>query len=178
MPTVTGKDTVRAYFAELPKQLTKVLRGAGLAAGKVIAEEAKVRSPSADVAGDIVVRRKVDDGRIVVTITVKPGYNWYRALWLEFGTEGHFISVDDSQRGGRGIGRINQQVRAAGGDKSLVIGGQFVGATVWHKGARPEPFLRPALDFKEAEAIRAAQAYINSRIARGRFVGKDEGDDA
>lgn len=178
MPTVRGKDGVKSYFAGLPKQISDVLRGAGRAGGRVIAEEAKDRSASDDVAADVVVRTKTDDGRIVVTVTVKPGYNWYRALWLEYGTDPHFITVDDSQRGGQGVRRINQQVRAAGGDGSLVIGGQFVGATVWHPGARPEPFLRPALDIKEAEAIRAAQAYINSRIARGRFVGKDEGDDA
>lgn len=178
MPAVRVKDGVKGYFAALPKQITVMLRGAGRAGGRVIAEEAKDRSASDDVARDIVVRTKTDDGRIVVTVTVKPGYNWFRALWLEYGTDPHFISVDDSQRSGQGIRRINQQVRAAGGDGSLVIAGQFVGATVWHPGARPEPFLRPALDIKEAEAIRAAQAYINSRIARGQIVSKDEGDDA
>lgn len=177
MASVRGKEGVKSYFARLPTQLTDVLRGAGRAGGRVIAQEAKDRSASQDVAGDVVVKTKVDEGRIVVTVTVKPGFNWFRALWLEYGTDPHFISVDDSQRGGQGIRRINQQVRAAGGDASLVIGGQFVGKTVWHPGARPMPFLRPALDIKEAEAIRAAQAHINARIAGGKIVGKDEGEE-
>jgi hypothetical protein len=176
MVKVRGKSEVRAYMAGLPAQITSVLRGAARAGGKVIAEEAKARVVSQEVADDIVIRSRMDDSRIVVTITVKKGFSWSIGLWLEQGTDAHFITVDDRQRGGRGIRRINQQVRAAGGDGSLVIGGQFVGTTVWHPGAQPHPFLRPALDVKEGEAIRAAQSYINARIAKGRIIGRPEDD--
>lgn len=177
MVTVRGRSEVSAYLAALPEQITKVLRGAGRAGGKVIADEAKDRSSSDAVANDVVVRTKNADGRIVVTVTVKPGYSWFRALWLEFGTDPHFIRVDDTQRKGRGIGRINQQVRDARGDGSLVIGGKFVGDTVWHPGARPHPFLRPALDIKEADAIAAAQAYINARVSKAGITATAEGDE-
>ena len=45
-----------------------------------------------------------------------------------------------------------------------MINGHFVGTAVHHPGARPHPFLRPALDTKEGEAIAAAQSYINGRV--------------
>lgn len=177
MVTVRGRSEVSAYLEALPEQIAKVLRGAGRVGGKVIAAEAKERSASADVARDIVVHTREGKDRIVVTVTVKPGFNWSRALWLEYGTDPHFISVDDRQRGGRGIRRINQQLREADGDGSLVIGGKFVGATVWHPGARPYPFLRPALDIKAADAIRAAQSYINARVSKAGIKITSEEDD-
>jgi hypothetical protein len=110
-------------------------------------------------------------------VTVRPGYNWFRALWLEYGTDPHFISVSESERKGRSIGRVNQQLREAGGNASLVIGGKFVGETVFHPGARPYPFLRPALDVKEADAVRAAQAYINASVSRRGITVSDEGNE-
>jgi hypothetical protein len=177
MVTVRGKAERDAYMAELPGKITQMLRGAGRAGGRVIADEAAGRSVSDDVGKAIIVKTRQDDGRIVVTVTVKPGYVWSRALWLEYGTDAHFISVDESQRGGRSVRRINSLVREAGGASSLVIGGRFVGETVWHPGARPHPFLRPALDVKEQDAIRAAQAYINARVSRRGIAVTDEGNE-
>ena len=91
----------------------------------------------------------------------------------ETGTAPHFIRVDDSQRRGMGINRINKSVK----EGSLVINGKFVGATVHHPGARPHPFLRPALDMKEGEAIAAAQAYIDARITPSGITGDSSGDE-
>lgn len=178
MPTVSGKGEVAAYMAGLPSQITKVLSGAARIGGKVIAEEAKARSESDEVSEAVIVRTKQDDGgRVTVTVTVKPGWPMARAIWLEYGTSPHFISVDDSQRRGLGIRRINQKVNEAKGDGSLVINGKFVGATVWHPGARPHPFLRPALDTKEDDAIKAAQNYINARVSRKGIALDAEGTD-
>jgi Bacteriophage protein of unknown function (DUF646). len=177
MAKVRGKSEVRAYMDALPRQITRMLRGAGKAGGQVIADEAKDRAASDEVAGDIIVKTKRDANRIVVTVTVRPGYNWFRALWLEYGTDPHFISVSESERKGRSIGRVNQQLREAGGNASLVIGGKFVGETVFHPGARPYPFLRPALDVKEADAVRAAQAYINASVSRRGITVSDEGNE-
>lgn len=178
MASARGRSEVSAYMAALPEQIvSKVLRGAGRAAGHVIAEEAKLRSVSKEVAKDIVVKTRRVDDRIVVAVTVKPGFSSARAAWLEYGTAPHFISVDDSQRNGRGVGRINQQLREAGGNGSLVIGGKFVGDTVFHPGARPHPLFRPALDLKEADAIRAAQSHVSARISKHGIAGNPERDD-
>jgi len=179
MATIRGRAEVSSYLSQLPHELAaKVLRGAGRAGGKILAAEAKQRSSSDDVAADIIVKTRNDQNQIVVTVTVKPGYNWFRALWLEYGTDPHFISVSDAQRGGQGIRRINQKVREAKGEGSLVIGGEFVGQTIWHPGARPYPFFRPAFDAKEGDALKEAQAYINARISRRGITATEEGDDA
>lgn len=178
MATVSGRSGVDAYFASAPAKLENILRGAARAGAGVVADEIKVRTPSEEVRDNLRIRTQRGDGQIVVRIDLKPGWARSVGTWLEYGTSGHFISVDDSQRGGRGIGRINQQVREADGDASLVIGGKFVGKTVWHPGARPHPAFRPALDAKERDAIATAQGYINARVGRGGINAGPEGDDA
>lgn len=180
MPTVKGKAEVREYIAEAPAKLRNVLRGAARAGAKVVSDEIKVRTPSEEVRDNLRTRTKQGDGRIVVTIDVKPG--WPRSLgtWLEYGTSPHFISVDDSVRQGMSAARINRLAKEPDHSHSLIIGGKFVGATVFHPGARPEPVFRPALDTKQAEAIAAAQGYINSHVSRSGIVttAEPEGDGA
>lgn len=180
MVSVRGRSEVKRFIAQLPEEIEKkVLRGAARAGGKVIADEAKLRAPSDEVREDIVIRTSgAETGRVVVKITVKPGWGRSVGIWAEYGTDPHFITVDDSQRAGQGIRRINQQVREAKGDGSLVIGGKFVGATVFHPGARAIPFLRPSLDTRKGDAITAAQGFINARISRRGIVeGNDAGSD-
>ena len=175
MATVRGRDSVSTFFVTAPEKLARVLRGAGRAGGNVIATEAKERTTSAEVREDIRVRTRTSDGRIVVRIDVKPGWGRSLGTWLEYGTSGHFIAVDDSQREGRTAGRINRLAKAG----TLVINGKPVGSTVWHPGSRPHPFLRPALDVKERDAIATAQTYINARVGPGGInTSGEEGEDA
>jgi hypothetical protein len=178
MVKVRGRQEVKAYLASLPKQIEeKLLRPAAKRGGKVIAEEAALRSESHEVAEAITVKSKKGDGRIIVIISVKSGWTYSVGTWLEWGTSPHFISVDESQRKGRSIGRINRLANEKGSSHSLVIGGKFVGETVLHPGARPHPFLRPALDAKGRDAVAAAQAYINARIGPHGITGPAEDDD-
>lgn len=174
MPTVRGRAEVSRFIAQLPEQIEKkLLPGAAKAAAKVVATEAKERVTSEAVADAIVTRTKKEPGRITVKITVKKGWPLSLGNWLEWGTSPHFISVDDSQRGGRSVGRINQLHR----EGSLVINGKFVGDTVFHPGARPHPFLRPALDTKQGEAIAEAQRYINAHVRPAGIVAEPEDDE-
>ena len=172
MPKVTGRAEVRQFIAGIPAALeTKVLRGAARAAAKVVAEEAKARSISSEVSGAIRIATKKEEGRVIAKVQVK-GPGAYIAPWLEYGTAPHFISVDDSQREGRSVNRINKLTK----EGSLVIGGHFVGKTVHHPGAKPHPFLRPALDTKESEAIAAARQFIKARVSRAGILGSAEQD--
>jgi len=174
MPTVKGRSEVKRYLAQLPEEIErKLLRGAARAGGKVIMDEIAEETPSDDVRDNLRMRSQAGDGRIVVKIDVKPGWARSVAIWLEYGTDPHFITVDDSQRQGMTANRINKLGKAG----TLVIAGKPVGATVHHPGARPHPTFRPALDRKEAEAVAAAQSYINSRVTRSGIVGTAEGDD-
>jgi hypothetical protein len=176
MATATGRAEVSAYMASLEAKLTRLLRGAARAGGGVIAVEAKLRTASDEVRDGIILRTKSEDGRIVVRVTVKQGWAYSRALWEEYGTSPHFISVGDEQRAGMGLRRINDRVKEADGDGSLVIGGKFVGPTVFHPGTAPHPFLRTSLDVRERDAIAEAQRYINARVSRAGIRDNDDGD--
>lgn len=178
MPTVKGQAETKRFMTRLPEELVKVLRGAGRAGANVIADEIKGNTPSEAVRDGLRIRSRVKDGRILVKVDIKPGWGRSVGIWLEWGTDPHFISVDDSQRNGMSVGRINRLAKEPDAGHSLVIGDKFVGKTVFHPGARPHPTFRPALDTKEAEAIAAAQGYIRARITRAGIVGGGvEGDD-
>lgn len=172
MASVKGRNEVRQFIAAVPEQIEKVLRGAGRAAARVIADEARERCISAQVRDDIKVKTKVEDGVSIIAKVVVQGKSSFIAPWLEYGTAPHFISVDDSQRGGLSVRKVNEKLKGG----SLVIGGAYVGSTVFHPGATPHPFMRPALDTKEAEARAAAQNFINARVSRsGINTSNDDG---
>lgn len=168
MPTVRGSGDVNRFIERIAAELEKkVLRGAARAGAKVIADEIKARTPSGDVRDGVRIQTEVGPGRAVGKVDVKPGWARSVGTWLEYGTDPHFITIDDSQREGMTAGRINK----LGKKGTLVIGGKPVGKTVHHPGARPHPAFRPALDAKEGEAVAAAQAYINSRVGRAGIGG-------
>lgn len=175
MTSVRGRAAVSQYLASAPAQLKTLLRGAARAGATVVADEVKARSNSPDIAAAVKITTKAEDTKAVATIHLKGA--WANALgtWQEYGTDPHYISVDDSQREGKTARRVNELERAG----SLVINGQPVGKTVHHPGAKAEPFMRVSLDLKEGEAIKAAQAHINSRISKGKILpGGSEGDGA
>ena len=175
MATMKGRDDVSRYIESIPPALqTKILRGAARAAARVVADEAKARSISAEVSEAVKVStRQENDSRVIAKVKVK-GPGSFIAPWLEYGTDPHFVSVDDSQRRGMSVRTVNRRAKEAGeGGHSLVIGGKFVGTTVFHPGAKPHPFLRPSLDIKQGEAIAAAQTYVTTRIAREGLGGAD-----
>jgi len=175
MATSRGGGEVKRFMAQLPAQIeSRLLMGAARAGGAVILTEAKARSISQDVDDALSMKAKRGIGQVTVKILVNPGWARSVGIWLEYGTAPHFISVDDSQRRGMSVKRINTVGKEKG---SLVIGGKFVGATVFNKGARAHPFMRISLDVKAAEAIAAAQAHINSRVRAGGIAGEaDVGD--
>lgn len=161
--TVTGVADVQRYIRDAEARLKKVLEGAGRAGGRVIAEEAKPNAPADETRRAITVKVDLRDDHVRVMIDVKRGWGRALAIWAEFGTTGHYISVDAEQSGGRTARRVNNLAI----QNVLVINGQPVGKTVWHPGARQMPFLRPALDLHRADAIRAAQVYIDMHVKRG-----------
>lgn len=182
MPTVKGKTEVRDFFAQIPAALeTKILRGAARAAARVVADEAKVRSISSEVTDSIKIStRQEQDGRVIAKVQTK-GQGAYLAPWLEYGTSPHFISAGDS---GLSTSKLTQKANREGAysetaTRSLKIGNTYVSGAVAHPGARPHPFMRPALDLKAGEAIAEAQAYINTRLAREGIggAGVPEGDE-
>lgn len=157
-----GGADLSAFLAALPGNLERnVLRGALKAGADVIAEGAREACRSPEVRATIQTSSRSTKGLVTAKIQTK-GDGAYIAPWLEYGTEPHFISVDDSARGGKTVRRINVEAKRG----SIVIGGMFVGSTVYHPGAKPYPFMRPAVDNREAAAIAAIGAHIAGRMTR------------
>ncbi len=171
-----GGSAVRRFLIGLPDALErKVLPGAARAAGEVVAEEARLNVRSQLVAEHIKVKTERGAGYVRATISIigsDARADWARSLgvWLEYGTDPHYITVDDSQSDGKSAARINRLA-----DKGvLVINGRPVGKTVLHPGAQSHPFLRPALDLRARAAAAAGQSYIKSRVSRNGIAASDE----
>src|SRR5690606_2190781 len=145
-----GGKELQAFLDTLPAKVEKnIMRSALRQGANVIKEEAKarVRVDKGDLRNSIRVSTRSRRGQVTATVKTDD----FKAKWEEFGTAPHFISVKDSakptrktRRGPRkvSIGTVNKMVK----NGSLVIGGDFVGESVAHPGAKPNPFMRPAAD--------------------------------
>lgn len=159
---LTGGTDLAQFLAALPGNLERnILRGALRAGAEEYAEGARENCRSAEVRDTIKVTSRAEQGVVTAKVQTK-GLGAYIAPWLEYGTDPHFISVDDEQSGGMTARKINRETKKG----SLVIGGHFVGATVHHPGARPYPFMRPAVDMREAAAVAAIGSYIDMRLTK------------
>ncbi len=160
--TMKGGVDLSAFLATFPSNLERnVLRGALKAGVDEIAEGAREKCRSAEVRATIGTTSRSEPGVVTAKVQTK-GDGAFKAPWLENGTDPHLISVDEEQSGGKTVRRINKETNRG----SLVIGGAFVGKTVHHPGAKPYPFMRPALDEREAAAIAAIGKHIAGKMTK------------
>lgn len=166
---ISGGRQLDELLRALPDKMQKNINRAGLRAGAVVLrEEVKRNVPvdSGDLRNSVRVTSRARNGQ--VSVSVKAGNSIaYYARFVEYGTRPHLIAVDDRDRGiNRRTGRqisittINRQRR------SLSIAGNLIGPSVQHNGARPKPFMRPAVDAKLPEAIQAITAKIRERLSQ------------
>lgn len=165
---VKGLSQLNQFLQQLPAKIeANVLAGALRAGAKVIHAEAVRLAPvdDGDLRASIRVRVRRHKGTVVARVVA----NAFNARWVEYGTAKHWIKVREdarpvrnTRRGQRAVSIRTLNRMAARG--SLQIGGNFIGASVVHPGARKKPFLRPALDTKAREAVVAAANYIKRRL--------------
>lgn len=151
---MASETTYVAGLAELDKQLKllpakiegRILRGAVRAGAKKFEERAKSLVPVAtgDLRKSIRVSTRSRRGLVKATVTAGNKEAFY-AYMVEFGTAQHFIKPRRR--------------------KSLFFAG-IAKETADHPGSRPKPFMRPALDGGQQEAIAAAAQYIRARLAK------------
>ena len=167
---VTGLSELQAFLDQLPAKIeANIMRGALRAGTKVIKNRAmlNIDSKTGDLAKSLRIYTRIKDG-IVKSVLASRGD--YKALWVEFGTRPHLIKVQEEEK------NINYRLSAKRGHtvresmttvnrRVLQIGNNFVGPVVSHPGAKPKPFLRPALDSEANNAIIAAGEYIKKRLA-------------
>ena len=166
---VKGLSDLDRLLGELtPKLERNVMRGAMRAGARVVLPVAKANIDS--VSGDLAKSLKAGSRSKGGTVTGYVRSRYYTARWVEYGTRAHFIKVRPEDRPNRitrrglvpySIRTINRMVARG----SLQIGQNFVGESVAHTGARPKPFLRPALDTQAGAAVVAVGEYIKTRLA-------------
>lgn len=151
---IKGGAALQKALGQLPVKLERtILRGGLRAAAKVIEAEAKRRVPK--VTGLLHDSIRVSagakkSGKVYAHVKAggrKKGQAFY-AHMVEFGTSRHVILPGGGTKAG----------------KALAIAGRLIGAKVDHPGARPRPFMRPALDTKAQKAIDEMAEYIRRRI--------------
>ena len=140
---VKGLKELSQTLQQFPVQMEKrVLRGAMRAGMKPIHEEAKGNAPrkSGELADGLKVRTSAKRGKVSAKLRAE-GSHGFLAKFFEFGVVAHII---------KGPVKL--------GDKVL--------KNVKHPGIDAHPCMRPALDSKSREAVKAAGLYIKNRISK------------
>lgn len=144
---VSGLSELDKLLKELPARIEgNIMRGAMRAGAKVFADRAKQMVPvkSGQLRDSIKVSTRSKRGRVSATVRAGSKKAFY-AHMVEFGTARHFIKPRKR--------------------KSLFFAG-IAREVVDHPGASPKPFMRPALDGGQVEAVNAAADYIRKRLAK------------
>ena len=143
---VKGLAELQKFLDQLtPKLEANVMRGALRAGMKPVQTDAKAHAATASgqLRDGLKISTRIKGGRVYARLRAT-GKHSYLANWIEYGTAAH-------------------EIRPKNG-KSLFIAGVF-GTLVNHPGARPKPFMRPALDARAQDAVIATAEYIKKRLA-------------
>lgn len=143
---IKGLSELNKFLQELPVKIEKnVLRGslrAGMNVVKPVAQR-NIHSVSGLLAKGLKVRTNARGGKVTASLRTTGPHAWI-ARFVEFGTRAHRIPK---------LGQI----------ANLFFGGRFA-KSVDHPGAKPHPFLRPALDSEAGRATVAAGEYMKQRL--------------
>lgn len=177
---VRGLSELQKFLDQLPVKMERsIMRGAMRAGAKVILVRAKsnINNVSGDLAKSLRITTRARGGRVYARVVAggpKAGIG-NRPIWVEYGTRSHIIRVDEKDlpvnaRRSTKLGRI-VKMSITTVNRSLRIGGMFVGKKVVHPGSRPHPFMRPALDQGARDAVLVAADYIKKRLTKAGLLG-------
>lgn len=175
--TVKGLADLQKVLDTLPAKIeSNIMRGAMRAGSNVIMKESKQRVPVAPpnqenqrlyggrtglLRDSIKVSTNVRNGRVTASVKAggkdKKGGDAYYAHFVEWGTKPHVIKAKYGRMLAIGVAMVN------------------------HPGARPKPFMRPALDTQTGRALQAVREYIRTRLATKHGIDvpapREEGDE-
>jgi HK97 gp10 family phage protein len=148
---IKGGEELQQFLNQLPVKVEKnIMRSALRAGAKVIEKEALSNLfdagaiDSGDLARSLRVSTAARRGKVTASVKAGDQRAWYWRF-VEFGTAAHTIKGKNGKR--------------------LFFNGTIV-SSVNHPGARAKPFMRPALDSKSSEAIRAVGRKIGERLTK------------
>jgi HK97 gp10 family phage protein len=177
-----GFSDLQKLLDTLPVKIEKnIMRGALRAGAVIIANEAKrlvsvesgLLRDSIRVRAGRIVDKKITyriiagSGKTKKTVSVdksrssgiKVTYgNPYYAPWVEYGTAPHYEKATTA----KGLA-LRPNSRASSGFANRWM--SWILSGVQHPGAKPHPFMRPALDSQQQAAIQAVGEYIKKRLA-------------
>lgn len=160
---VTGGKEIAATLAALGKRIESQAMRSGLTAGAaVIRDEARQRAPKDTGAMAKSIKtgspRKNQDGTYSVSIRLV-GKHAFLGLFHEYGVKSHLIAST-----GKGEGRVAvRKAKDGTGEVNsgvMKIGDRFVTGILTHPGHAAHPFMRPALDARAADAVKAVRDRI------------------
>lgn len=167
---IEGGRELDDLLRTLPEKMQKNVNRAGLRAGAVVLlDQVKQNIPvkSGNLRKTARISSRAKNG--AVSVSVKAGGKvkgidaWYARL-VEFGTRPHLVQVSEKDRGINGRTGRAVSVTTVNRRRSLMIGTTLVGPSVQHPGSRARPFMRPAIDAKLPEALKAITAKIRERL--------------
>lgn len=167
---VKGLAELDRYLSALPKNMQTGAYRAGLvAAARVIRDEARVLAPKESGKMAKSIRsgsaRKNQDGSFSISVSLR-GEHAFLGLFHEYGVSPHFITAGDSDQSARSLTKAARRGDLTGDveKQALKIGDKFITGGVMHPGHAAHPFMRPALDTKADEAVKAFAARIRDYI--------------
>lgn len=166
---VTGGKELDAYLSALPKNMQKqAIRQALTAAAAPVRDEARLLASKSSGKMARAIKtgssRQNQDGTFSVQVRLDPkSPHAYLGAFQEYGVAAHLIA-----RTGAGEGRVAVRKAAEGRGKvnhrAMKIGDDFVSGIIHHPGHAAHPFMRPALDNKVEESIKAFAGRIREFI--------------
>lgn len=140
--SIQGDRELKAKLEKLGARAGAVLERSLLAGSEVIREAAAAKAPGPDVQMEV-----RESSPTIVRMAVGPGRESWTYVFFEFGAQPHTIT--------------GQPLAFEGRDGRLVIT-----SSVSHPGMPARPWLRPALDTRQEEAIKEIGSRLRSEIEK------------
>lgn len=172
MTRLKGGRELQEFLALLPKRIrNNALRSAMIAGARIIREEARANVPAK--TGQLRKSIKTSSARVFeggdASVKVKlKGRHAFVGVFLEYGVAPHYISAGDADLSARKLTLSARRGDAVSDTdrQALKINGKFITGEVLHPGFPARPFLRPALDRKADEAVRAIGARLKEYLSQ------------
>lgn len=171
---VDGFAALEKALNELPEKIERNIIRSALRAGlRGIKDEAQARVPvrTGELRNSIKIKAKLIKGRPVAAVTAGDKKAWYAHL-VEFGT-GSFYEGTGKSVGGPYVikARTKKGLALPGATKPIM--------SVKHPGSRAQPFMRPAFDAGNRQALEAFAAKVRQRLTKeGINIPDGEGDES
>lgn len=163
-----GGADLAAFLDAFPKKLQNgAIRSGATAAAKPIRDQARANAPRKTGKLAKAVKTgspRVDGSQVRIRVRLA-GEHSFLGMFFEYGVRPHYITAGDSGKSPRLLTRAARDGGASDVEAGkLKIGDNYITGAVLHPGITAQPFMRPALDARANEAIKAFGARVQSYL--------------